>query len=40
MYSFSAPRGLAEVSGHVSGAGEGQWPVTSCGRTDEVAGYW
>ena len=27
-------------SGHVSGAGEGQWPVTSCGRTEEVAGDW
>ena len=27
-------------SGHVSGTGEGQWPLTSCGRTEEVAGDW
>ena len=30
--------GTSRSSGHVSGAGEGQWPVTSCGRTEEVAG--
>ena len=24
-------------SGHVSGAGEGQWPVSSCGLTEEDA---
>ena len=27
-------------SGHVSGAREGQWPVSSCGWTEEVAGDW
>ena len=32
--------GTSRSSGHVSGAGEGQWPVTSCGRTEEVAGDW
>ena len=40
MCSFSTLRGLADVLGHVSGAGEGQWPVSSCGRTEEVAGDW
>ena len=25
---------------HISGAREGQWPVSSCGWTEEVAGDW
>ena len=27
-------------SGHVSGVGQRQWPVTLCGRTNEIAGDW
>ena len=27
-------------SGHVSWAWEGQWPVSSCGRTEKGVGYW
>ena len=35
---FSAPRSLAEVLATFLGPGKGQWPMLSCGWTEEVAG--
>ena len=38
LYSFSAPGSLAEVLATFLGAREGQWPVSTCGWMEEIAG--